>query len=181
MHCWKILNIYKQYGLTRILLWAVIVFILTLCSSYLLFTFYYTKPFTDDYLWLFALLFIMMYPIHKGVHYLTLFDYRKDVNAQWEVIYDWLPTLHLRITEILPKNRYIITRLAPFIVINSSIILGMLVLPRFIHYGAILLAYHTAICVIDLLYVKNLMRSPKESQIEETKRGFEILVPPNVK
>lgn len=181
MHCWKILNIYKQYGLPRILLWTVIAFILTLCTSYLAFTFAYTKPFNDNYFFIFAALVIALYPIHKGVHYLTLLDYRSEVETEWKLMYGYVPTLHLRIKEILPKRRYIITRLAPFIIINSVIIGTMLFIPTIIHYGSILLAYHTSICVIDILYVKNLLRSPKEAQIEETPRGFEILVPPNIR
>lgn len=181
MHCWKILNIYKQYGLPRILLWTVIAFILTLCTSYLAFTLTYTQPFNDDYFLIFATLVIALYPIHKCVHYLTLLDYKDEVETEWKIMYGYVPTLHLRIKEILPKRRYIITRLAPFTTINSAIIISMLLAPNVIHYGSILLAYHTSICVIDILYVKNLLHSPKEAQIEETPRGFEILVPPNIR
>ena len=181
MHCWKILNIYKQYGLPRILLWTVIAFILTLCVTFLAFTLNHTQPFNDDYFGIFALLVIALYPIHKGIHYLTLLDYKKEVVAEWQMMYTFVPTLHLRITEILPKRRYIITRLTPLITINSLLIVAMILAPQFTHYGSILIAYHTSICVIDILYVKNLVRSPKEAQIEETPRGFEILVPPNIR
>ncbi|GGG23175.1 membrane protein [Lysinibacillus alkalisoli] len=181
MHCWKILNIYKQYGSPRIVLWSAIAFVLTLCVSYLTLGFIFRPSFTDHYFIVFATLFIFLYPIHKFIHYLTLIQHRDDIELQFKKMYGYVPTIHLQIKEILPKQVYLRTRLAPFIVINLVLVITMCFFPQFIHYGSILLATHMSMCVIDILYVKNVIHSPKEAQIEETPRGFEILVPPHVK
>ncbi len=86
----------------------------------------------------------------------------------------------MRIKTLIPKNRYILTLLVPFILINSLLIILVLIFPQYAHYLCLLLAYHCSICLIDILYVKNLLLAPKDSVIEETPKGYEILVPPTI-
>ena len=61
--------------------------------------------------------------------------------------------------------------------LNSGLIVGGLYIPEYAHYFSLLLAFHCSICIMDILYVKNLVSAPKDAIIEETPRGYEILVP----
>lgn len=89
-----------------------------------------------------------------------------------------MPILSIRIKEPVPKALFLFALLAPFFIINSMLITGAFMMPEFGHYFTMLLAYHCGLCLIDLLYIKNLARSPKKALIEETETGYEILVPP---
>ena len=71
--------------------------------------------------------------------------------------FGFLPIFSLRISEPIKKNRFVFVLLAPFIFINLTLILGALLIPAFAHYFIILFAYHCGICLIDLIYVKNLI------------------------
>ncbi|GLC89878.1 DUF3267 domain-containing protein [Lysinibacillus piscis] len=180
MHCWKILNLRHHYGITRIVILAAIIFFMVFSFSYVTLNLTHHEPYTDRLFWLFILTLIVLYPIHKLLHFLALSDLRAYLKLRIRLHFHVLPVLHMRIREPLPKNRYIIALLTPFIVINICILLVIYFFPSYTHYGTLLLACHCSLCSIDMLYVKFLLKSPKNSQIEETPKGYEILVPPSI-
>lgn len=180
MHCWKILNLEHHYGTTRIMIMAVFAFLTVFSLSYVTFNLFNNEHYTDRLFWLFVIAVFAIYPIHKCLHFLALYDLRQHLKLRVRIQFYVMPVLHMRIREPLSKNRYILALLTPFIVLNTSIILGTLLFPAYTHYGTLLLAYHCSLCVIDILYVKYLLNSPKDSQIEETPKGYEILVPPTI-
>lgn len=180
MHCWKILNLEHHYGTTRIMIIAVFAFLTVFSLSYVTFNLFNNEHYTDRLFWLFVIAVFAIYPIHKCLHFLALYDLRQHLKLRVRIQFYVMPVLHMRIREPLSKNRYILALLTPFIVLNTSIILGTLLFPAYTHYGTLLLAYHCSLCVIDILYVKYLLNSPKDSQIEETPKGYEILVPPTI-
>ena len=49
-------------------------------------------------------------------------------------------------------------------------------MPQYVHYATILLAYHIGICAVDLFYVKSIISAPKDALVEENEDGYEILV-----
>ena len=83
----------------------------------------------------------------------------------------------MRVKEPIPKKRYLVTLIAPFIILNPVLLTGAIIWPAFSHYFCLLLAFHCSICLLDLLYIKDIWRAPKNAIIEETPRGYEILVP----
>lgn len=180
MHCWKILNIQHHYGTTRINLMAVCIFLSVFSISYVMFNLTHDEQFTDRYFSLFVIAILTLYPIHKLVHFIALYDLRHRLTLRLRIHAFFIPVLHMRLREPISKNRYIVALLMPFIVLNTLIILGILLLPAYTHYGSLLLAYHCGLCFIDILYVKYLWKSPKNAQIEETPKGYEILVPPTI-
>ncbi|WP_238602032.1 DUF3267 domain-containing protein [Lysinibacillus parviboronicapiens] len=159
---------------------AVIVFLTTFSVSYVTLNLFHEEQFTDHLFWLFIIAVLALYPIHKCLHFLALFDLRQHLKLRVRVQFYFIPVLHMRIREPLSKNRYILALLTPFFVLNTIIVLGTLLLPAYTHYGTLLLAYHCSLCLIDILYVKYLYNSPKNAQIEETPKGYEILVPPTI-
>ncbi|MFY3791742.1 DUF3267 domain-containing protein [Ureibacillus sp. MALMAid1270] len=180
MHCWKTINIKHEYGTTRLTLWSIIIFVIVFSFSYIIFGYLDPLQYSDNYFWLFFICSILLYPIHKLVHYFGLFQYRRNVQLKVKVDFQFIPIIRMRIKTMIPKKHYIFVLLLPFILINSILIYVAYSLPAYTHYSSILLAYHCSICLMDILYVKNLLRAPRNSMIEETPKGYEILVPPNI-
>lgn len=177
MHCWKTINVQYDYGTTRLFLLSAICFILVFCFSYVGLSFQYTEPHHDQY-FIFALLITpLIYPAHKALHFIMLLDYRKSISFRFKIRQYFIPVLHMQIQQTIPKWRYVLVLLTPFLVLNTALITLGIFAQHFVHYISFFLAFHTSICLIDLLYVKHLLRAPKNALIEETPRGYEILVP----
>lgn len=176
MHCWKTINIEREYGTARLYLLATIIFVLVFCFSYISFSFTFTGRHVDRFLWLLLITIPLVYPIHKALHYFALLKHRKSLVFRFKIQYYFLPIIHMRLHSI-PKRSYLFALMTPFIVINSLLIWGGFSTPVYAHYFSGLLALHCSICLMDILYVKNLMYAPKDAIIEETPRGYEILVP----
>lgn len=177
MNCIKTINIEYVYGTQRIFLLTGITFIFTFCFSYILIGLTHTYPHSDSYFLNFLLVFFLLYPIHKLVHYLSLLNYRKSLSYRIKIKFSFVPILHMRLQDPIPKKRYILSLLAPFFILNPVFLIGGLVWPAFSHYFCLLFALHCSICLLDLLYVKDLWKAPKNAIIEETPRGYEILIP----
>ncbi len=177
MHCWKTINIEREYGTTRLFLLATIIFVLVFCFSYITFSFNFTGRHVDRYLWLLLLVTFLVYPLHKALHYIALLKHRKSLVFRFKIQYYFLPIVHMRLQHSIPKRTYMIALVTPFLIINSLIIWGGFTFPLYAHYFSGLLALHCSICLMDFLYVKNLMSAPNNAIIEETPRGYEILVP----
>ena len=177
MHCFKIINVNRSYGSVRIIILSAITFFISFCFSYVLLGFYKTQPFTDDGFKLFLLGLLFIYPLHKFIHYLFLIDYTQNMKVKIRRKYIVLPSIHLKIKKLVPKYRYLSSLIAPFILLSALFILLALSYPATIHYFSIYFAIHCSICLIDLLFVKDIITAPHSSFIEETPKGYEVLVP----
>ncbi|WP_040224794.1 DUF3267 domain-containing protein [Bhargavaea cecembensis] len=177
MHCWKTINVKKHYGLSRLFLLSSMIMVAVFIISYVSFNLIHDGALTDSLFPLFLVMVVLLYPVHKAIHYAVLWRYRGRirmcVNRDWPVF----PVIQLQVREPIPKQRFAISLIMPFLTLNPLFIAGGVLFPAFTHYFVILLAYHCGMCLIDLIYVKNLSRSPKASYIEETDGGYEILVP----
>lgn len=176
MHCWKVINIKQEYGTIRLTLLACITFVLVFSISYVSFR-VHPLVYTDDYIWLFFIAIFLTYPVHKFIHYLSLLKDRKTVKFKVKLEYLFIPIFHLRIKKLVSKKRYIFTLLSPFFIINGLLIWFALSFPQYTHYACLLLAYHTSMTIPDLLCAGHLFKAPKNAFIEETPKGYEILVP----
>lgn len=177
MHCLKTINVEHEFGTTRLTLLTCITFIIVFCFSYVATSYNYQQPHNDDYFIYFCLTLPILYPIHKIIHYVALINYRKAISLSFKIKLKIVPIIQMRLKETIPKNRYIFVLLAPFFTLNS-ILLGLaFIYPQLAHYFCILLALHCSICLLDILFVKNLLNAPKNAIIEETPKGYEILVP----
>ena len=177
MHCLKIINVDRTYGNARIIILSAITFFLSFCLSYVLLGFNRVQPFTDNGLKLFLLGLFFIYPMHKFIHYVFLMDYTKNMKVKIRRKYIVLPSIHLRIKKLVPKYRYLSSLIAPFILLSFLFITLALSYPATIHYFSIYFAIHCSICLIDLLFVKDIITTPHNSFIEETPKGYEVLVP----
>lgn len=176
MHCWKTINVRKQYGLERLFILSSLLVIIVFSFAYALLGIINNSQKSDDYFWIFVIAFLGLYPIHKLFHFIPMFRHRDKIKFIVIKQFRYIPTLHLRIIEPICKSRFLFILMAPFIFVNVLLIIGALTIPIFAHYFTILFAYHCGICLIDLIYAKNLSKSPKHALIEETDAGYEILI-----
>ena len=88
-----------------------------------------------------------------------------------------LPFIHLKVIRFVPKYRYISSLLAPFILLNGSLLYIAIQVPIYTHYISLLIGTNCLFCLIDLLNVNGMIRAPHNAIIEETPKGYEILVP----
>lgn len=177
MHCWKTINVKKQYGFDRLFMMSALIGVGVFISFYITLNIVYTDPLSDQYFLPFILAILGIYPLHKVCHFIPLFGCRKCIRLILTKQMGLMPIITLKIAEPVAKKRFILTLVTPFFLINAAIVVLSVWMPSFSHYFAMLLAYHCALCVPDLIYMRNLARSPKHALIEETDTGFEILVP----
>ena len=179
MHCWKTINVKKQYGLERLFILSSLVVIMVFSFAYTFLGIINDIHKSDDYFWIFMIAFLGVYPLHKLFHFIPMLGLKGKIKFIVFNQFRFIPILHLRIIEPIQKSRFLFILLAPFIFVNTLLIIGALAIPIFAHYFTILFAYHCGICLIDLIYVKNLSKSPKCALIEETDAGYEILIAEN--
>ncbi|WP_042476674.1 DUF3267 domain-containing protein [Bacillus ndiopicus] len=180
MHCWKTINIVSEYGIVRLTLLAVLTFVAIFCSSYAITSLQFRAPHTDQYLFLFFIAIFILYPAHKASHYIALLKYRKKVKFRLRATFRVIPIIRLRLKEPIPKKHYVLALLTPLLLLNSLLLAIAIYFPQYSHYACLLLGFHSSICLIDLLKAKYLWHAPANSLIEETPKGYEILVPPGL-
>lgn len=177
MNCWKTINVKKEYGFHRLFTFAALAGLGVFTVFYILLNFLYTSPLSDGHFFAFILAVLSVYPLHKMFHFLPLIGSRECLQFILRKQLLLLPGISLHIKEPVPKTRFLLALLSPVVLLNGLIILMSILFPAYIHYFAILLAYHCSLCLTDLVYVRHLHRTPKHALIEETETGFEILVP----
>jgi hypothetical protein len=177
MHIWKIINVEKNYGITRIVILSILSFIITFSLSYSIISLNKQTPYTDQYFLLFVVSIFLLYPLHKFFHYLFLIDYRKHMRFKIKFSVLYYPILTLKISKLVPKYRYILSLLAPFLFLNAFLLFCAIYFSAFSHYFCLLFGLNCLICLIDLLNVNGMIRAPHQAYIEETPKGFEVLVP----
>ncbi len=177
MHCWKTINVKKQYGLDRLYLMSALIALGVFMTFYITLTIINSNPLSDKNFLLFIGAILAIYPLHKLFHFLPLIGCRKSIRIIIRKQLKVIPMISLHITEPVAKIRFILTLISPFLVINTVIIALSFMMPSYAHYFAMLLAYHSGLCLTDLIYIRNLAHSPKDALIEETDNGYEILIP----
>lgn len=176
MHCVKTINIERDYGSTRFFLLTSIVFFVTFCLSYISTSYNYPSFHRANYLPLFLLSLFLLYPMHKFFHIILFVISRKPVQLKIVRKYYMMPVIHAEILDIVSKQLYSWALALPFLCLNSFFIYGAFTWPEYAHYFSILLALHCSICLVDLLFLRQILSAPKHAYIEETPKGYEILI-----
>ena len=178
MHCWKSINMKKQYGRERIFLLSALIGFGVFVTIYIPMAALSQVPLSDSHFFTFLFWLAALYPVHKLLHFLPLLRCRNCVQLRVTWRFGIIPEVRIRVQDPVNKTWFLAALLAPFIIINSILLALSLQLPEFGHYWALMLAFHSALCLIDLMYFRYAVRSPKGAFIEETETGYEILVPP---
>ena len=180
MHCIKTINVERDIGSTRFFLLSSIVFFVVFCLAYISTSFNYPHFHRAHYLPLFLMSLLLLYPIHKLFHLVLFWIFRKPFQLKLVRKYYVVPVIHAEISDIVSKRLYSWALILPFLCLNSIFISGAIFVPAYAHYFSILLALHCSICLVDLLFLIQIMRAPKHSFIEETAKGYEILIPETI-
>ncbi|WP_064092131.1 DUF3267 domain-containing protein [Rossellomorea aquimaris] len=176
MHCWKSINLEKQFGFYRVFLLSSIIMMMVFSFIYVPIKLLFPSSFYDNHLMVFIFGLISIYPMHKFFHFLPIFPYVSKMKWKCNRKLAILPIVSLRVDIPISKYRYLLALITPFLIINSILLYGCFHFAHYSHYFTMLLAYHSGICAIDFIYVKQLMSSPKNALIEENEEGYEILI-----
>lgn len=176
MHCWKSYNVDKKYHFNRHFFISTLIALLFFITIYVPVQIIANAPLQDQNFLVFLTAFILIYPIHKLLHFLAIANYYKHLRLEMCIYFRFLPIVDIKVTNPIPTIRFAFALICPFFIINLILSACMYIFPEYVHYLTILLAYHMGICAVDLHYLKSLYSSPKDSLLEETERGYEILV-----
>jgi hypothetical protein len=177
LNCWKTVNFTRQYGSQRLFILSALTMLFTFILLYIPATYLFVATnFYDNHFIYFILALILLYPAHKLLHFLPIAHLNDKIRKVVEIKYGFIPTLKIQITEPIKKYQFLIALLSPFVIINTGLLIASFIYPHYAHYFTILIAYHIGICVPDLIYGKDVIRSPKNAFIEENEDGFEILI-----
>ncbi|RIW35364.1 DUF3267 domain-containing protein [Bacillus salacetis] len=175
MHCWKTINLEKQFGHSRVIFLSGLVMMTVFTLIYVPVNLILSEDLYDTHFYLFMAGMILIYPAHKLLHIVPILSYLNKIKYQVKRQLFFFPIFTFRVSEPIPKYRFILALLFPFFLINTVLLAGCVMMPHYSHYFTILTAFHTGICTIDLLYAKCLLYSPRDAMIEENEDGYEIL------
>src|SRR4051812_29270197 len=106
LHCWKTINVKKQFGFGRIFLLSLLTGITVFSFAYVLLGIINRSTKSDDYFCLFALSFFGIYPLHKLFHFIPIFHQPNKVRFTVKKHLGFIPVMTLRIFEPIPKSRF---------------------------------------------------------------------------
>jgi hypothetical protein len=175
MHCWKTINLEKQFGHSRVMLLSCLVMMMVFTIIYVPVNLILSEDLYDTHFYMFLIGLLLIYPLHKLLHLVPILSYLTKIKYQVKRQLFFIPIVSLRVGEPIPKNRFVLALVFPFFSINAVLLAGCILMPHYSHYFTILTAYHTGICTVDFLYAKCLLYSPRDAMIEENEDGYEIL------
>ena len=178
MNCWKAINIKKQYGTQRMFYPVFLNYVVCIYFSLCTCVYVFVPTTFNDQLFLIIVYRIMAYVFLfiKFFIYLPLFPLGNKVKKSFMLNIHVFPYIQIKVDEPIAKWLFLLSLLAPFIVINSLLVAACYFFNHYVHYFIILLAYHIGLCVSDFICAKNVLSAPNQAYIEENEDGFEILV-----
>lgn len=159
---------------------------MTLSFATMLFTFiilyipltYFLLPtsYYDNHFFVFVFLLTIMHPIHKLLHYLPLAHLGLKVRKKVEWKFFLYPIIEIKVTEPISKKLFLVSLFMPVTMITVLFIIACFLLPNYVHYLTMLMAFHIGLSVPDFIFGKNILTAPRRAYIEENEDGFEILI-----
>lgn len=177
LNCWKTVNYTRQYGTHRLFIISLITMLLTFIILYISLSYLFVPTtFYDNHFFLFIFCLILVYPVHKLLHLLPISHLGPKIRKRIERKFIFFPSIQITAHEPISKHLFLLALLLPFVTLTAILVAFCFMLPHYVHYITILLAYQTGISVPDLVRTVNILKAPKHAYIEENEDGFEILV-----
>lgn len=177
MYCWKTINLNKKYGPQRVFILSSLTMLFAFILLYVPANYLFIlTSLNDKYISLLMIGLWLMYPIHKMIHYIPLIPLKNKIKKSFTFKYFIFPIIQIQVAEPIAKWLFLLSLIAPFIMINGLLVAACYVFNHYVHYFIILLAYHIGLCVSDFICAKNVLRAPNPAYIEENEDGFEILI-----
>ncbi|WP_026905664.1 DUF3267 domain-containing protein [Paucisalibacillus globulus] len=179
MNCWKSVNLDKQYGLK----WINLISIFTALLSFIILNvpfsiFHQVNQVNDSGIILFLLAIILLPTLHSFMHILPLFLFKRRINL---IILrkKALPVFTFYTDTHISKNAFIISALAPTLIITIPGLIATLVFPNIYIYFLLITSLNIGISFLDYLTIFHLIKAPKNAFIENGNEGFDILLKAN--
>lgn len=175
LNCSRSIDIHSRFGLPRIAFISFVTMVITFFISFEIFHFKYNVRLTDEHFFTFLVLLILLYPIHKAIHLITVIPYVRYFRIHKLLRNSWFPFYNIYVDRPIRKIYFCICLLMPLIVITLIMILIARQFPEYGHYAMFLLALNAGYAVMDLLYLKIIIFSRQGDYIEEHINGLMIL------
>ena len=174
MHCWKSINKDKQYGHSKIQILSLLLMMGCFIFIYPIFSFFAVNNLSDKHALLVVLGIVLLYPIHKLLHFIPLLLVTKSTTFTFK--FKKYFTVEIMYTTPLSKKLFLFVLMTPFWIVSTVLLIGSILFPIYAHYFIILFSFHFGLCASDFIMLKNILQSPQRCFIEENDESFEILV-----
>lgn len=173
--CTKNFNIKTTYGIQRIVFISTVIAVILFLVSFEIFNSFVNVQFSDDHFLLLALSLILVYPLHKLLHLIVFIGNARSLMIQKVTRRQWPPLLNIRVNHPISKWQFALALVLPFILITAASMFCAVNLPHFGHYFMFIFSVNAGISFIDFVYLKYVLKTPKDTYVEERRYGFEIL------
>ena len=138
MNSWKTIDLSKQYGSCRLLLFTVFTIMMSFVLIYTLLSVFspHVILYDDQTMGFFSLL-LLLYPVHKLLHYLPMRLICKKVKTSWSLRWHLVLTCKVYVHHPIRKNLYLITLVLPFFIMSFIFIGCAVAFPHYTHYFTI--------------------------------------------
>ncbi|MDT3984663.1 DUF3267 domain-containing protein, partial [Staphylococcus ureilyticus] len=102
--CTRQIDINARFGIPRIAFLSFVTTIITFLIAYELLYFFSNTKLTDDHFLIFLILVVLLYPLHKLIHLLFFYPYRKSFKKYKLVKHKSVPFYNVYVNT--PVNKY---------------------------------------------------------------------------
>ncbi|WP_349409590.1 DUF3267 domain-containing protein [Pseudalkalibacillus sp. SCS-8] len=174
MNCFKSINLTKDYGKLRLGLLSVLFSLTYFIVYFMLFRMFHPETiYMQTGLVPIVLLSILVIPMHTLLHCIPIW---LSGHKAWMILADNRFSFFCRIPGILPKRTALIAVAFPMVVITGIAFAGPLFFPEYLHVFAIISTLNMYLCLKDMIYIFHLWNSPRDSYLEDSPNGFQIIV-----
>jgi hypothetical protein len=174
MNCFKAINLIRDYGKLRLGLMSTLFSLTYFIVYFMLFRMFHSETiYMQTGLLPILSLALVIIPMHTLLHCIPIWLTGKRA---WMVLADYRYSFYCRIPDVLPKKTALFAVSFPLVVITSIALVGPLAFPEYLHVFAIVSTLNMFYCLKDLIYIFHLWNAPKDSYLEDSPTGFQIIV-----
>ncbi|MCF6136175.1 DUF3267 domain-containing protein [Pseudalkalibacillus berkeleyi] len=174
MNCFKSINLTRDYGNLRLGLMSTLFSLTYFIVYFMLFRMFHPETiYSQTGLLPILILVIMVIPLHSLLHCIPIWFTGKKA---WIELAENRYSFFCRIPNVLPKKTALISVSFPLIVLTSLSLVGPLLYPEYLHVFAIISTVNMFYCFKDMIYIFHLWNAPKDSYLEDSATGFQIIV-----
>ncbi|WP_100406541.1 DUF3267 domain-containing protein [Bacillus solitudinis] len=176
MNCWKTINIARDYGTLRLIMFSACNMLVSFLLYYLLISSFIQSDHTvqlDFGLFIIGLIAVIVF--HKLLHCLPIWICRKKSIISWRWVLGF-PIMTLKLCTPISKKVYLISLLMPVFVLTLASGIASIVYPSYLPLFSVLASINFGLCFYDFIYVSYVLKAPKQCFVEDYSEGVHILV-----
>ncbi|MEQ7791318.1 DUF3267 domain-containing protein [Staphylococcus nepalensis] len=173
--CTRQIDINARFGIPRIAFLSFVTTIITFLIAYEILYFFSDTKLTDKHFLIFLMLVVLLYPLHKIIHLLFLYPYRKSFKKYKLVKHKSIPFYNVYINTPVNKYYFCFGLITPALFITTLCAYFSMLIPQYGHYLMFLIALNLGYSVLDFLYLKIILFSNEGAYVEEHQTGINIL------